>query len=588
MAKIKTSIIEMLANSPYPVNLTHLFKPKQLSDAVKHLVQLTIDKKLPGIITRSNQFLPYQYLRQEIQQELETTGQIDLIELLQQYHPINARQFLQFVTNLIDDSGINVVWDFEHRKCYLPDGAIMELKLVLNRFKPNRIIRWDHLIRTLKWPENLLEDSLDILAAREEFIGALDGNILYDLGDIRDELLTEREDALDIFRHVVTKIHDDQRKIPTFWIRRLFQIDNNELKRILRRSWPTVQHPPYIFTENDKFLRSIAIVLQEALVLLFAYRSMPLEFFQTKLELNNDGLDTTLKFLQKIIPSIKIREHQIFCPPPRHVLEDGFQLSIEGMTTLKKHELLTILIPFIKVQGYLPVTVNENKIKGIKQLTIYCQICNDSHENPTIFHECMNCQRQTCQACYERQPQRSCVYCSNIADFILDLPRYCDDCDVFYLSSTAFIEDTESCVFCDAQLTRVQQDIYRIEKFRPTKGMISTLITMILEKSQNTSRIPLKEIINAMNSQDERVIYLLENAIALGQIDGFIDPHDAILNVESGKETLTCAQCGDSIKSKEIIACNSRQHLFCKDCYDNFQLVGLDSCPDCGEELIIR
>ena len=589
MVKLKPEVIETLTSAPYPVNLSHFFKPKQLNDAIEQLSSLIDKGTLQGIITRTHQYLPLVYLEQEVLQVFETNGRVDLLELLRHYHPINSHQFLQLVTSILEHSGFEIKWDLEHRKCYLPEGTINELQIALKRLKSSsRTIRWDHLIHNLKWPEDLIETALDVLASRGLFVGFLDGNVLYNLEGIRNELLQGKKQTISIFKYVLSRIHEDYRKIPTHWIQQLFQIEKDELEQVLKDSWPNSKFPPFFFTEDGKNLRNITIILQETLIVLFAYQSFPKNFLQMKLSLSPNQFDDLITLLKQIIPIININNEEITCPAPKDVITTGFNLFVNDLTVLPKRELLSILVPFIKVQGFLPTTGDENTVKGIKNFSIYCQICNDRYENPTVFHECMNCQRQTCHECYEKQPQRSCVYCDNIADFILDLPKYCHDCDIFYLTSTAFIEDTESCIFCESQLTHVQQNIYQTETFHPARGMISTLIEVISEKSKQSSQIPLKEIINAMNLEDEPVIYLLENAIALGQVDGRIDTYQATLNVSTSKQGVICSQCGNLVSESEVISCSSNQHAFCQDCHENLALVGLDSCPECGEQIVIN
>ncbi len=587
MVKMKKEFIDLLKMATHPIQLTHFFKSKQLPKVIPILTELISEGTLQGILTRNNRFLPLPYLEEEITTLIETNGKLDMVELVRQFQPINTQRFIEIVRFILNKTSDNIFWDLELRKCYLVENAANDLRLFLKRLEIKRRIRWDHLIREIKWPEELIEICLDVLAKRDQFIGVLEGNILYTLKGIKDELQEGNENAFSIFKQILLKIHEDYQKIPVSWIIKLFQIEKDEIYDIIRKAWDCNVVIPFIFTEDQQNLRFIVDIIKETLIVIFSYRRIPIEFLKLKLELTVDDLQHVLHLVKQITPLILVKDNEISSKSPEEIISNALILPRELMKIVSKERLLYLYVSFIKEHGYLPVVVNEDTIKGIKTFSIYCQICNDSYENPNIFYECMNCQRQTCKQCYERQPQRSCAYCENISSFILDLPRFCSNCEVTYLSSNSFNEDTERCIFCNSQLLQSHDNLpLSQERGTPMKGKILSIYQYLAQ--QTTPTIPLKSLISQLGCNDEEIVYYLENMIAFGKIKGYINVQEASFHSDLLSSDISCIQCEKLIPKDDVISCSTKKHHLCKDCYDNLLLVGFDACPECNQSLLMN
>jgi hypothetical protein len=103
--------------------------------------------------------------------------------------------------------------------------------------------------------------------------------------------------------------------------------------------------------------------------------------------------------------------------------------------------------------------------------------------------------------------------------------------------------------------------------------------------SSDKSDLLLTDLVEKVSQPSDKVVEALENLIIHRKIDGQINIRELKLLTEISKSGAGCAIC----KTKEggilKYQCTSCNSIICGNCYSEMELVGMISCPECGDKL---
>ncbi|MHA1542855.1 MAG: hypothetical protein ACTSQH_07750, partial [Candidatus Hodarchaeales archaeon] len=172
----------------------------------------------------------------------------------------------------------------------------------------------------------------------------------------------------------------------------------------------------------------------------------------------------------------------------------------------------------------------------------------------------------------------------NISAFIVDLPRYCSECQITYTHSFN-LETAEECYFC-------KKGPLKSGWFPPSISTTTfTQLELKLEshiKNFYSSSLDLKQIINHFTLPSKEIIGMLEKLILHHKIKGNIDIKKMRIQLITDQPKTDCKVCGIQKTNREMYICNSCKSDVCITCYSGMEIVGMTACPECGNKLELK
>jgi hypothetical protein len=565
----------------HPIQI-HDLAPTENENIVASFLREKIDNSdLNGEISPDNKtFIPNKFIEQLIVQQLRTEGRVDICHLIDKTNlpgEILERKILDNVKN------IEGFFDIISRKFFTPWGSINELMHFL-RNRP--FIDLKYLLNKLYWSEEHLEAVLDLMAQKNQLRGYIDPfkNRLYNYSKLDFSSKMNIKKNMSYLMHFINTSFRTEHEASIEKISKLTGLSEEICVELLEKH---LQRGQFLFSVNFDYLYSSLDIIEKVLKDLFVYHDIPLEFWQQRLDVDRIDLMKLLTILNNYLNG-KLSKKNFKVASIIDWFENG--IDVEGIASklkLDHLELLKRILNLSKIfQLYLIAgeTADPFLVKGVRNFEIFCQVDTSNYTNPQLYFECQNCKRIMCSNCRKSGSKHECPFCGNISAFIIDLPRYCSECNVTFTHSYNLLS-TEECYFCKKGPLQTGWAKYNNYKLKiPTSHLnLSNFVSNL-----NKKEIPLKQIFSFLKIPDSEVISLLENSILNGTIKGRINIRKMALEVTLEKEKFLCTICETRQSELEYYRCISCGVTVCRDCYDEMNVVGMVLCPECGNNLILE
>ncbi|MCK4847800.1 MAG: hypothetical protein KAT16_02120, partial [Candidatus Heimdallarchaeota archaeon] len=189
--------------------------------------------------------------------------------------------------------------------------------------------------------------------------------------------------------------------------------------------------------------------------------------------------------------------------------------------------------------------------------------------------------RIMCSNCRNIESTHECPFCENISAFIVDLPRYCPDCQITYTQSYN-LETAEECYFC--KKGPLKSGWYPSSISSVSFSSLEIKLETYIRNSE-VSFLNLKQIINHLSQPFDKVIKMMEKLILHHRINGKIDIKKTRVDIYKDIPTTNCKVCGIQRSDRKKYVCSSCKSDVCITCYSGMEAVGMIVCPECGNKL---
>jgi hypothetical protein len=569
---------QIVSSAQSPIRFDEFSTQPEREDLISFLVKKIIFKELEGYISHDQlRFIPKAYIINKILHFFNNNGVIDICDIIdltglagEVIEPV-IHETMQKYDGFFDQ--IN-------RKFYSKAGAISTISGILKRASTYDL---KYLLNQIFWTENQLEAVLSLMADKSIFNGYIDPfrHRLYNFKFIDfspDSLNNDSIDALS--RFIQTSFHLSK-EVAFSDLSRLTGLSQKDLLQLLiKYKWKW----SFVFSNSRDFLFPTLEILVQILIDMYVYKNVPLEFWINRLDLEFNGLYELLSVLNDELKGVltrkELKEISLTSWYNRGINIDKIasQLHLNALDLLKQIKYIGNLLGLILVAGD---EINPFLVKGTHDFDIFCQIDTSSHKNPAIYFECQNCRRIMCSNCRNIESTHECPFCGNISAFIVDLPRYCSDCQITYTHSYN-LETAEECYFCKKGPLK--------SSWYPTKVSAVSLSPLELNlashiRNSEVSSIYLKQIMKVLNLPFDELIKMLEKLIVNRKINGEINIKKMQIILFLDKPTTNCEVCGVQKTDRNKYFCNSCKSDVCTTCYSEMESVGMILCPECGNKL---
>ena len=573
----KSKWFETVSSAQSPIRFDKFSTQPERNSLISFLHEKIILKELEGYISHDQQkFIPKMYIFRKVMQLFNNSGIVDICEIIDRTG-LSGEVIEPIILEAMQNS--NGFFDLISRKFYSKTGAISTLNQIL---KKSSTYDLRYLLNQLYWSEDQLEAILDIMTSEGLFNGYIDPSRcrLYNFIHIDfSEESSENVSINAISRFIRTSFHLSK-EVALIDLSHLTRLSKKDLESFLikhKSNWS------FVFSNNHDFLYSTLEILLQILLDIFIYKDIPLEFWKDRLDLDIENLYELLTSMNDELKGELTRRELKGIS-----LTSWFKRGIDiEKLALKLHLSTLDLLKQIKYVGNVlglkliaGDTINPFLIRGEKEFEIFCQIDTSSHANPSLYFECQNCRRIMCSNCREIESTHECPFCGNISAFIVDLPRYCSDCQITYTHSYN-LETAEECYFCKKGPLKSGWYLSSVKSvsFSTLENDIESYIT-----NSDVSSLNLAQIITQLRQPSDEVIKMLERLILNSRIIGKIDIKKMRIDLSTDKSKTNCEICGKRSKRKKYI-CTSCKIDVCITCYSGMEAVGMIACPECGNNL---
>jgi len=577
----KSKWFEVVSSAQSPIRFDKISTQPERDSLVLFLIKKIKFKELEGYISHDHQkFIPKKYIIHKIIHLFNNNKIVDICEIID-LTGLAGEVIEPIIRETVQE--YDGFFDLINRKFYSKTGAISTINQIL---KKSSTYDLKYLLNQLFWSEKQLEAVLDLMVDKNLFNGYIDPSRhrLYNFMFIDFSLRSVKNESIKaLSRFIQTSFHLSK-EVALLDLSHLTGLSRKDLQKFLimhKRNWS------FVFSNNHNFLYPTLEILLQILLDTYVYKNIPLEFWINRLDLDFDDLYDLLTILNEELKGVLTRKEfsQISLT---NWYENG--IDIQKLTSklylnisdlLKQVKYIGNLLNFKLVAGD---TINPFLIKGKEDFEIFCQIDTSSHTNPSRYFECQNCRRVMCSNCRNIESTYECPFCGNISAFIVDLPRYCSDCQITYTHSYN-LETAEECYIC--KKGPLKSGWYPSGVSSISFAPLETKIESYIRKS-DVSFLDLKQIVNVLNQPFDEVIKMLEKLILSHRINGKIDIKKMRLNLDTDLPTFDCQVCGVRRSDGKRYICTSCKSDVCITCYSGMKAVNMTACPECGNKIELK
>ncbi len=572
---------EIIASAQSPIRFDEFSNINERDNLISFLVKKINSMKLEGYISHDQQrFIPKSFIIKKTRQFFDKTGVVDICELIDLtglsgdvIEPIISEAMQKF----------DGFFDLINRKFYSKIGAIRTINQII---KKSSTYDLKYLLNQLYWSENQLEAVLDLMADRDLFNGYIDPSRyrLYNFKYIDFTLDSKTPESIKALTRFIQTSFRLSKEVSLIDLSCLTELSEKELQQFLiryKRNWS------FIFSVNHDFIFPTIEILLQILLDIHVYKNIPLEFWISRLDVDFHDFYEFLSVLNSELKGTLTKNELIetslvdWYKRGIDIEKIASKLHLNVLDLLKQIKYVGNLLNFNLIAGE---TRNPFLVKGNRFFKIFCQIDTSSHTNPSLYFECQNCRRIMCSNCRNIESTHECPFCGNISAFIVDLPRYCSECQITYTHSFN-LETTEECYFC-------KKGPLKSGWFPPS--IINVSFTQLelrmgsYIRNSNASSLDLKQIINKFTLPSKEIIGMLEKLILHNKIKGNIDIKKMRIDIITDQPKTNCKVCGVQKTDREMYICISCRSDVCISCYSGMEAVGMTACPECGNKLELK
>ncbi|MHA2498724.1 MAG: hypothetical protein ACXAEL_04065 [Candidatus Hodarchaeales archaeon] len=574
--------LERFQNSPELVRLASLVKEKKLDELKREIKQAISEKQLDGFLSRSeNLFVPSQIIRKLIDEQI-STGVIDKVPLIKNLDLAAETFDLIIEAALEDQAGF---WDVKRRRWFSWASA---KQLLLDRLSDaDKYYAWE-IMQEFNWSIDNVEDILSFASKEGTLSGFIDrGQMINITTEISRDLALRSPRAIETVSNFLQSffIEKGDDGIPIQTLLQLFKLSHSQLNELISHL-----HQEGIIetvlSEDGQRLLSLERILERIVRYILVLEPFAIQLLSKKLFLSSEVLEDILQKLEGVISAGELDGEQGFTPTEEALkqrLEEPVDMvafsSVFGVSPAASLRLVQVL-----ANAYGLRLVNKGtEVVGIADLELFCQLDGTVYEHevfakePRRYFECMNCTRVVCFKCFDSRENKSCPFCDNISQFILEFPRYCPSCGLTYLGVEG-LQSSEECRLCGfAPLERGWMRPIDYPETENRKKVDDKL------KSSTGKSIPLSALATVVGLSEE----ILEEEIIgmiLGRvIHARIDLAQGLLIRSMEEEEEKCNICqGSDDMAAHCTQCNA---VICQNCAENLHKVNAYFCIECDGDL---
>jgi hypothetical protein len=574
--------LERFQNSPELVRLASLVKEKKLDELKREIKQAISEKQLDGFLSRSeNLFVPSQIIRKLIDEQI-STGVIDKVPLIKNLDLAAETFDLIIEAALEDQAGF---WDVKRRRWFSWASA---KQLLLDRLSDaDKYYAWE-IMQEFNWSIDDVEDILSFASKEGTLSGFIDrGQMINITTEISRDLALRSPRAIETVSNFLQSffIEKGDDGIPIQTLLQLFKLSHSQLNELISHL-----HQEGIIetvlSEDGQRLLSLERILERIVRYILVLEPFAIQLLSKKLFLSSEVLEDILQKLEGVISAGELDGEQGFTPTEEALkqrLEEPVDMvafsSVFGVSPAASLRLVQVL-----ANAYGLRLVNKGtEVAGIADLELFCQLDGTVYEQevfaeePRRYFECMNCTRVVCFECFDSRENKSCPFCDNISQFILEFPRYCPSCGLTYLGVEG-LQSSEECRLCGfAPLERGWMRPIDYPETENRKKVDDKL------KSSTGKSIPLSALATVVGLSEE----ILEEEIIgmiLGRvIHARIDLAQGLLIRSMEEEEEKCDICqGSDNMAAHCTQCNA---VICQNCAENLHKVNAYFCIECDGDL---
>ncbi|MFX0116805.1 MAG: PCI domain-containing protein, partial [Candidatus Hodarchaeota archaeon] len=380
---------------------------------------------------------------------------------------------------------------------------------------------------------------------------------------------------------------NDEKGIPIQTVLDLFKLSQSQFDELIaylnqKRILETV------LSEDGQRLLSLTQILERIVRYILVLEPFPIQLLAKKLSLSFEVLGDILQKLQGVVSAGDIDKEYRFEFSEKTLLHrlkkpldiEAFS-AVFGVSTAVSLRLVQILA---NAHG-LRLVNRGSEVVGIADMEIFCQLDGTVYEQQAFaetsirYFECMNCRRIVCASCFEARDSKSCPFCDNISQFILEFPRYCPACGLTYLGVEG-LQSSEKCRLCEfAPLERGWTS--------PISYAESTNREKIIEEinSRTSKTIPLSALATVAGLSEELLEEEIIEMILDRAIHARIDIKQRQLICYEAEADVQCIICQ---RSEDLATrCSQCSAAVCQKCAEDLQKVNAFFCIDCSGDLLL-
>ncbi|MHA1940340.1 MAG: hypothetical protein ACW97P_01285 [Candidatus Hodarchaeales archaeon] len=569
---------EVISTAIVPLNLDSVPSVSDQRKLIRFIEKKIDAQQLNGYIApEKGRYIPSIFIQSEIQKYLRVDGIIDICNLIDSTDlPGNVLE--EIIYNSVQD--IDGFFDLIKRRFFTKGGAI---SFLLNILGKSTSIKLKYLLNQILWEDEQLEAVLDLLASRGLYSGYIDpinqrvinfSNLSFS----KDLINKKAVKTLAKFIQVSFQISSEASLVDISNLTRLNIKDCFELLKDYRSHWS------YVKSFNGDSIFPIIEVLTKIVLDLYVYKEIPLDFWVNRLDIEKEELYNILLIINAELKGMLDLE-EIEVPSIINWLNEG--IDVEGLAEklfLTPIQVLTCFKRIFKILNLRMIagdTSNPFLVKGTEDFDIFCQIDTSSHTNPDIYFECQNCRRIMCSNCRNIDSTHECPFCGNISAFIIDLPRFCTTCETTFTFSYN-LETTEECYFC--KIGPLKPGWPQIWKETNPLSLLEQEVLNIFLNAEEFDLL-LADLVERVSQPSDKVVRALENLIIHQKLKAQINIKDMKVKMDMTQSAVGCAICNTKTEEKLSRQCTSCNSRLCSNCYSEMEIVGMISCPECGEKL---
>lgn len=574
--------LERLQSSQEPLALATLVKEKKIDELKREIKQAISENKLDGFLSRSeDSYIPRHIVDANIRTQA-SNGVVDKVSVIKSLD-ISSEMIDPIIEGIVEEK--NGFWDINRRRWYSVPSA--KQLLVGKLSDSDKVYAWE-IMQEFGWSIDRLEKLLTLVAKEGQISGFIDRNLMINITSvISRDLILRSPRAIETFASFLQASISENiaNGMPVQTGLTLFKLSQSQFDGLighLNEEGILVT----VFSETGHRLLSLTQVLERIIRYILVLEPFPIQLLSKRLSLSAEVLDDILQKLQVVVSAGEIDSDSKFVLSEKTLkrrLREPIDIeAFSAVFGVSPAVSLRLVQTLANAHG-LRLVNKDTEVIGIADMEIFCQLDGTVYEqqafveDPQRYYECMNCRRIVCASCFDSRDSKSCPFCDNISQFILEFPRYCPSCGLTYLGVEG-LESSEKCRLCDfSPLERGW--------IRPISRPESVNRENVNERlnSSTGNSIPLAALAAVAGLSEklleEEIIGMILDGVIHAKIDlrqGQLIRYEADEDVQciicQGKEDLTtrCGQCNAAV---------------CQKCTKNLQRVNAFFCIDCSGDL---
>ncbi|MFX0113054.1 MAG: PCI domain-containing protein [Candidatus Hodarchaeota archaeon] len=580
--KWQTKNLERLRNSQEPLKLSNLVKEKKIDELKSEIKQAISENKLDGFLSRSeDSYVPHHIVQSALADQV-STGVVDKVPMIRNLN-ISAKTLEPIIEGLTE--GKTGFWDLKRRRWF---SLLSAKEFLLDKLSDSdKIYAWE-IMQEFNWSIERLQEILSLLANEGSISGFIDRNHMINVTSvISRDLILRSPRAIETFasftQTYLAEIGDDG--IPIQLILQLFKLSRSQFDQLIAHVHQEGVIGTVISDDGQRLL-SLAGILELIVRYILVLEPFPIHLLAKQLSLSPELLEDILQKLQAVVSAGEIKGSGIFAPSA-----ESLKRRLEGPVDMEAFASVFNVSPTLSMRliqimasAYGLRLVNKGtEVTGIEDLDIFCQLDGTVYEQqvfsdePKFYRECMNCKRIVCASCYDSRESKTCPFCDNISQFILEFPRYCPSCGLTYLEVEG-LQSSEKCRLCGyAPLEKGWTDPIAYPESVNRKKILERL------NSSTGKTIPLTELAAVAGLAEKVLEEEIIGMILDGIVQARIDLAQGVLIRYEVKEEAKCFICQRSEKLEaHCTQCNA---VVCQKCVNDLQKVKAFFCIECNGDL---